>query len=55
MTDHFENQKKVMSYEKTVKTDKNWRLKPGCLFAASIFLRSLLNSNVWQNDQIVHN
>lgn len=51
----LKNQKKVMSYEKTVATDKNWLLKPRCLFVAHIFLLSLLNSNVWQNDQTVHN
>lgn len=53
MTNHFENQKKVMSYEKTVTTDKNQLLKPRCLFVAYIFLLSLLNNNVWQNDQTV--
>lgn len=55
MTNHFENQKKVMSYEKTVTTDKNWLLKPRCLFVAYNVPLSLLNSNVWWNDQTVHN
>lgn len=44
MTNHFKNQKKVMSYEKTVTTDKNRLLKPRCLFVACIFLLSLLNA-----------
>lgn len=45
MTNHFENQKRVMSSEKTVTTDKNCPLKPRCLFVACIFLLSLLNSS----------
>lgn len=55
MTNHFENQKKVISYEKTVTADKNWLLKPRCLFAAYIFLLSLLNGSMWQDDQTVRN
>lgn len=55
MTNHFENQKKVMSYEKPLTTDKNWLLKPRCLLVAYIFLLSLLNSNMWQNDQTGQN